>query len=134
MIVSFSFWWFFWAAVILFKLLCPLYSRSLQVKGKCGYIYAILTLFGIYINTIIDYFGYFCLTGLLFPVIGIVTAIFANTPSYVIPNYPGTVCIARKTDIMLYTTVFPPVVLTSMYSAIVISIIRIIHKASRKNF
>ena len=73
------------------------------------------------------------LIGLLFPVIGIVTAIFASTPSYVIPNYPGTVCFTRKTDIMLYTTIFPPIVLTSMYSAIVISIIRIIHKASREN-
>ncbi|XP_019850173.1 PREDICTED: uncharacterized protein LOC109580970 isoform X1 [Amphimedon queenslandica] len=111
MTVSASFWWFSWAAATLFKLLHPLYSRSLLITGKCGYIHIILVLLG-----------------LLFPVIGIVITIFANSPSYVIANYPGTVCFARETDIMLYTTIFPPIVLTSMYSLIVISVIRIIHK------
>ena len=61
------------------------------------------------------------------PTIGIIIASTIKTKPYVLDDIPPTVCIAK---IHFYSTTFPDIIMTSIYSAMVIITIIIIHKVS----
>lgn len=58
-------------------------------------------------------------------------AVLAYSPSYILNDSPPTVCETRNPDLTFYSTTFINIILTSIYSVMVIVTIRIIHKVSQ---
>ena len=61
------------------------------------------------------------------PTIGVIIASSIETQPYAFDDIPPTVCIAK---IHFYSTTFPDIIMTSIYSVMVIVTIIIIHKVS----
>ena len=57
--------------------------------------------------------------------------VLAYSPSYIITDSPPTVCETTNPDLTFYSTTFINIILTSIYSVMVIVTIRIIHKVSQ---
>ena len=62
------------------------------------------------------------------PTIGVIIASSIETKPYVFDDIPPTVCIAK---IHFYSKTFPDIIMTSMYSVMVIITIIIIHRVSK---
>ena len=65
------------------------------------------------------------------PTIGIIIALSLQTKPYVLDDIPPTICILRYYGIHFYSTTFPDIIMTSIYSVMVIITIIIIHRVSK---
>ena len=69
--------------------------------------------------------------GIFVPTIGIIIASSIETEPYIFDDIPPTICIPRHYGVHFYSTTFPDIIMTSIYSVMVIVTIIIIHRVSK---